>query len=347
MNSIIVNSIGTASPSVSNILSEAFKLPQEYILKLLYTAPSILFHQVDINLAQKAESILTKLGLDVEIVDETRKIVLEKEKLDISIDVTDPLKLPSVIGQLSSFLGCKEGEALNLLLSDSGIILGGVSLATAAALEKRIDAHVCYSNPQKDLYSLTSNEDQNTLASIINLLEGKAVRKKKLITAHDLSYDVCQKIWKQFRSNKKINIINQSHQKVNLELMGFDIYNELHLEFLNERIGIPKGILPQIVKELPIVLIERMSQKNAKKILQAGKAIGLKIQLVLIEKQVFKIKISNIQNIELVKKILIQFVDPSELPNGKNWESPKEIPFLIANFLLAQLQMVDCQAELI
>ena len=35
-NTVIINSIGTANPIASSLLADAFKIPQEVILKLLY-----------------------------------------------------------------------------------------------------------------------------------------------------------------------------------------------------------------------------------------------------------------------------------------------------------------------
>jgi len=347
MNAVVINSIGTATPSVSKILSDAFKLPQEYILKLLYNTPSVLFNDVDLKLAEQAETTLSQLGLDVKIVDDVQYLIFKKEKFDISIDIENPLKFPILLQQLSSFLGCKQSEVLNLILTEPGIILGGVSKSTALALENFIDGKVCYSIPQHDLYSILVDADKKTVDQIQGILNIDLIKEEHHFSAENISYKSCQKLWNQFGKNKKIKIINQSHQKVNLELVGFDINNNTHTDFLKDKIGIPKEILNQISNELPILLFERMSFKNARSFSKNCEEVGLKTRLTKNNRHAFKIKVSNIKNLDLVQKILAQFNSKSDLPNGTTWESQKEIPAVIANYLLAQLQLAGCQPQLI
>ena len=204
-NTVIINSIGTAKPSVSKILSDAFKMPQEFILKLLYNAPSVLFQKVDLDLAKNAETILSKLGLEVAILDKEESISITNEQVEVSLFFEDILKLPQVIQQLSEFLGCKPAESLNILLAQPSIVLGGVSEATAEALQKRIDASVCYSNPRKDLFTVYIEDnfpknDFKRLISKINKPSEEIANGATLIK--NISYSESSAIWREHQAKK-------------------------------------------------------------------------------------------------------------------------------------------------
>lgn len=350
-NTVIINSIGTANPGVSKLLADSFKMPQEFILKMLYNAPAVLFQKIDADLAEKAASTLAKLGLDVQITDEKEKINLAKEQVEISIYFEDILKLPKVIHQLSEFLGCKPSESLNMLLAQPGIVLGGVSEATAIALQGRIDALVCYSNPRKDLFTIYTSNDfpKNDLKRLtakvkqpIEVLEDGACIIK------GLSYGESSTIWREHQSKKTIHIVNQTHQLVNIHLTSFDINNQQHTSFLTEKIGMPSHILPDLKQHLPITLLERVSHQSAKKTIKNCAEIGLEISIENNFKTTRKLTVTKIKDHSAVKNVLAQFIDVSSFKeNTNNWESTAEIPDLIANYLYAQLVLLNCEPTII
>ena len=100
-HTVVINSIGSATPRVSKVLSDVLKVPQEYMLRLLYNAPSVLFQKVDEDTALKAEDTLTKLGLEVSVCSKEDKVDLATELVDISVSFEDILQLPKVTEQLA------------------------------------------------------------------------------------------------------------------------------------------------------------------------------------------------------------------------------------------------------
>ena len=350
-NTVIINSIGTANPSVSKLLADSFKMPQEFILKMLYNAPSVLFQKIDLDLAEKAASTLTKLGLDVQVTDEKEKLNLSKEQVEISIYFEDILRLPKVIHQLSEFLGCKPSESLNMLLAQPGIVLGGVSKATAIALQNRLDALVCYSNPRKDLFSIYISDefpksDLKRLTTKVkqpfkNLVNGASVLK-------DLSFAESSSIWREHQSKKGIRVINQTHQLVTINLTSFDSKNTQHVSFLTEKIGMPSTILSDLKQHLPITLFDRISNKSAQKTIEDCKEIGLEISVENNFKTTRELVVDEIKDHAAVKEILAQFIDVSSFKENTNhWKSSTKIPDLIANYLYAQLVLLNCEPTLI
>ena len=350
-NTVIINSIGNATPGASKVLSDALKVPQDYILKLLYNAPSILFQKVDEDTAQKAEDTLTKLGLDVSICSKDDEIDLRTESIDISVSLDNILLLPKVIEQLAVFLGCKQPEVLNLMLNEPSIVLGNVSVATAEALQKRTDANVHFSNPRKDTYTiLISKKAENIqLRNIEKVLKTKAEETADAYIFEDISYDHSQLLWRQYQSNKAVKLLNQSHQLVSVVLEDFDVSNEAHTAFLVEKVGMPKEILEDIHAALPISLFENINRKNAKAIVTDCVSIGLTTAIEQDFNFKKKLHIEAIEDAENVTKILAQFISKEELPkeNETSWTSKEEVPPLIARYLLAQLEQVTCNPEII
>ncbi|MGH1387760.1 hypothetical protein [Kordia sp.] len=350
-NTVIINSIGNATPGASKVLSDALKVPQDYILKLLYNAPSILFQKVDEDTAQKAEDTLTKLGLDVSICTKDDEIDLRTESIDISVSLDNILVLPKVIEQLAVFLGCKQSEVLNLMLNEPSIVLGNVSVATAEALQKRTDANVHFSNPRKDAYTiLISKKAENIqLRNVEKVLKATAEETADAYVFENISYDHSQLLWRQYQSNKAVKLLNQSHQLVSVILKDFDVSNEEHVAFLVEKVGMPKEILEDIHAALPISLFENINRKNASAMITDCDSIGLTTAIEQDYNFKKKLHIEGIEDAENVTKILAQFIAKEELPkaNATSWTSKEEVPPLIARYLLAQLEQVTCNPEII
>ncbi|MEM6721263.1 MAG: hypothetical protein AAF611_18190 [Bacteroidota bacterium] len=350
-NTVIINSIGNATPGASKVLSDALKVPQDYILKLLYNAPSVLFQKVDKDTAEKAEDTLTKLGLEVSICTEEDEIDLTTELIDISVSLDNILILPKVIEQLAVFLGCKQSEVLNLLLNEPSIVLGNVSVATAEALQKRTDANVHFSNPRKDLYTIliSKKEGATALKNIEKVLKTKATETADAYVIEDISYDHSQLVWRQYQANKAVKLLNQSHQLVSILLDDFEVSNEAHKNFLVEKVGMPAEILEDIHAALPITLFENVNRNQAKTIKADCAAIGLTTSIEKDFNFKKKLYVEDIEDIENVTKILAQFIAKEELPKATatTWKSKEEVPPIIARYLLAQLEHVSCNPEII
>jgi hypothetical protein len=349
-NTVIINSIGTASPKVSKVLSEAFKIPQDFMLKLLYTAPSVLFQKVDNTLAIKAEETLTKLGLDVSILNEDETLDISKELVDVSIYFENILNLPTVLEQLSNFLGCKPAEALNLLLKQPSIVLGEVSAATAQALEKRINASVCYSNPKTDLFtiSITKETPKNIIKNIERRLGKTAISNANgSYTMTDVTYSECASVWRETRDKEHVSILNQTHQLASVELTAFDSKNEKQAQFLISKVGIPSEILSEIETNLPICLFDNISAKQALAYQEECEIIGMSLNINKETETKKHLKVSAIKQPEAVVKVLSQFIDATNLTIMDSWQTETPLPSLITRYLHKQLEQLDCNPEII
>lgn len=268
MKTILIKSIGTANPSVSKILAETFHINHKRLVRLLYNAPAVFLEQAEETIAQKAELILKDLGIEVELLEAGAKLPKKSEPLDVAVYVKDPLKIMVVAKQLGEFLGIAENDAMQLLLNEPSVVLGGVSLATAEILQKRLDAEVIASNPKTDLYTIEiASEKSDFLNNFKAALKQMGVQpeksQKQII---NVSYEQTQSLWKRFPNSKEFLIHNQSFQRLQLVLTNFDLYNDKVKTFLTQNLSIPSEILADIHQNLPVVLDESLNplEKNQK-----------------------------------------------------------------------------------
>ncbi len=217
---LIIKSIGTANPEIAKILADAFEINHEFLVRQLYNAPSVFLENAEKEIADKASELLEQLGLEVFLQDANMPLPVKAEPVDIAIFIKNPLAINQVSKQLAVFLGCKENEALILLLNEPSVVLGNVSMATAETLQKRIDAEVIASNPRKDFYTIQFlNGDKKLPQEIQALLKTKGIQAKSEKTITNIPYLVAQEIWQRYQLSKKIILYNQSYQR-------FEIVNE-------------------------------------------------------------------------------------------------------------------------
>ena len=223
---LIIKSIGTANPGIAKILADAFKINHEFLVKQLYNAPSVFLENTEKEIADKAAELLEQLGLEVFLQDANMPLPVKAEPVDIAIFIKNPLEINQVSKQLAIFLGCKENEALSLLLNEPSVVLGNVSMATAETLQKRIDAEVIASNPRKDFYTIQFlNGDKKLPQEIQALLKTKGIQAKSEKTITNIPYLVAQEIWQRYQLSKKIIFYNQSYQRFESVYEGKTFYD--------------------------------------------------------------------------------------------------------------------------
>ncbi len=349
-NTVIIKSIGTANPSASVLLAEAFKIPQEIVLKLLYNTPSVLFHKVDEQLAVKAKTTLNKLGLIVKVQDSKVSLPTNNNLYEASVYIDNPIKLPKVVKQLSEFLGCEQKEALNILMQEPSIVIGGVSKATLKALSKRLDAKVTITNPKKDLYAIYFPIKQSSIIDDLKHVFKNSFSIKKAgleYVIENLDFKTSQEIWRKYKSKKNIKIVNQSYQRFEIILTKIDKNDRFQREFLVKQIGIPKQILDKVLENLPIQLHESLSKKETEKTLKKYANVGLTCHSEVIIPKKHDLVITKITDLKKTRSILTNFFNENEIPTNKNkWISNKPQHHLLMRYAVAQLKTIGTNAKL-
>lgn len=349
---VIVESVGTANPVVSKILSESLNVPVEMVSKAIYKAPAVLFHNIDEELANKASDLLTQMGLQVSLKPEGEFLPATTNLVDVGIYVNDVSQLPLVCQQLRTFMGCEIKEALALLMNENSIVMGNISMATAEALSQRIDAEVMVCDPAKDLYTIewTDTGDRILNAQFVDFLKTLKVDTENVLHAkrvEDLDYDTTQKVWLRFQSGKNIKIINQSFLRYEIILEKADTTHPKYKEVLIQEVGMPPQIIPQVIDNLPVQLHESVVFSRAVELTDSYKAAGLECSILPVYKGDYHLSIQHITDLEKTRTILSDYFDKEQLPSkaGK-WHAPKALNNLIARYILFQLEHAACIAEL-
>jgi hypothetical protein len=349
MKTIIIQSVGRATPSVAKAIADSFEINLELLTRMLYNAPSVFLENADDVVAEKTSSLLEKLGLEIICQDASLPIPEKSPPIDIAVYVSNPLALPKVAKQLSEFIGCKESEALNLLLNEPSVVLGGVSLATAKSLEKRLDAEVIASNPKTDLYSiLVDSEDPAFLSQFFLSLKAVNVKftDQKSKEIRDLSYTKAQEIWNRYHNSKKIKVVNQAYQRYQILLNKFDLMNDAQRAFLINEVGMPEEALPEIHANLPVILEESINSTERSIQLQKYQDLGLICEATPLSFEPYKLTINEILDTEKVQKIVNQFYKDVVLTaKTTKWVAPAPISNVLNRYLEKQLEMIGCEIE--
>lgn len=348
---VIVESVGTANPVVSKILAESLNIPVEMVSKAIYTAPAVLFHKVEEDLATRASELLVKLGLAISVKEETEALPSSSPLVDVGIYVNDVSKLPLVCQQLRTFIGCETKEALALLMNENGIVMGNISLATANAICQRIDAEVLVCEPDKDLYTIEIETDDRILnTQFIDFLKTLQLDTTNVLNdkrIENVSYDATQKVWLRFQSSKKVKISNQSFLRYELLLDKADTTNPNYKTVLIENVGMPESIIDEVIQNLPVQLHDSLVLTQIHELCDIYKAAGLECTILPVYTGQYHLNILQIDDLEKTKLLLADYFDKSQLPtkSGK-WQASKPLNNLMGRYLLYLLEQINCVAEL-
>lgn len=346
---VIIDSIGSANPSVSSILSDVLGTPTEIVAKSLYNAPYPLFKNIEEDLAQQTVALLTKLGILSHYEDNDTPLPVEEDPVDIGVYVNDISKLHQITGELSDFLGCSKSETLNLLMNDPAIILGGVSRATGEALMNRIDTEVIISQPKLDLYTLLFKSEnkmiQSQLEAYLKYVQIPYDFSEKL-EIRDLDYETANNIWSKFHSTGMVKMINQSFQRYEIILDSVDTNNPEYQNKLIAETGMPVEVVNEVIQNLPIQLEASVNHKNLQNKLNAYSNAGLNCTSIMVKQNGYKLIIEENKNLDATKHILSQFLTEEDLPQNKGrWESPVPVGELIFRCITAQLEEIGCTVD--
>ena len=234
-----------------------------------------------------------------------------------------------------------------LLLNEPSVVLGGVSLATAETLQKRLEAEVIASNPKKDLYTiLLLSEDEKLNAEIREVLRQKGVHINKEKTITNISYKIAREIWERYQHSKKISLHNQSYQRFEIVLQKFDLEQTAQTTFLTEQIGMPAEALQIIFENLPVVLDEAINQNEANEKMELYTRAGLGCKLTPIPFGKYKLMVENITNPQKFEDIVSGFYKGVKLEADLNrWTAPLPLDSILNRFLAKQLEFIGCETS--
>lgn len=329
-------------------MADAFGINHELFAKLLYNAPAVFLENAEDEVAEKAANLLGRLGLEVKCQQPGEPLPERPELLDVAVYVTDPLQLTKVAGQLATFIGCKENEALQLLLNEPAVVLGGVSLATANVLQSRLSAEVVTSNPKSDRYTLETGTIEplifNQLSAQLKNMKIAFDGNTKMIP--DLTYAQVQEIWGKYQHLAQLQVYNQSYRRYHVQLNSFDLQNEEHTAFLTAQVGMPAEILGDVHAHLPVLLDEAVGINTMLARLEEYARIGLHCEAIALPFGKYKLAVSNITDKKRVQEIVSQFYKDTVIADSAGaWTAPLPLNTVLNRYLEKQLEFIGCEVE--
>lgn len=344
MKTILIQSIGTAKPGITKVLAEAFEVNHQLLTQMIYNAPSVFLHKVDDDTANKAEALLTKLGLEVLVQNADATLPSPTDKLDLAVYIQEPNKIQQIAKELAEFIGINEKEAFGLLIQDPSVVLGGVSYNTALALDKRIDGEVMVSNPRQATYTILVKDFTPTFINEFGLMcqsIGFNLDQNKI---SGLTHSQAQKLWTKVQDLQKIKLINEDFIRFKIILNAFDVDNELSVKFLNEQIGMPKELISRLKDHLPLEIVESIASCKVEPYLELTNKAGLMCEEEVIPFEQYKLNIQNITHKKQVENTLDQFFKKVEIKENQ-WQTPQKLDSVLNRLLSHQLEALGCDVE--
>jgi len=349
LKAVIIQSIGNANPSVGKALSDLLEVDPQIIAKLLYCTPSVLAKEIEEDVALKIENVLTEAGLIIKVQNMDEPLPPAPQLYELAVHIDDIGRLPEVNKALSEFLGCTEQESLSLLLKDPSIVLGGVSLSTAEALQNRINAEVLISDPQTDLYTLKiSGDDKNLMNEMIQALKNRSIQiESNQMIFENIDHKTSQLIWSRFQHTGKIQMMNQSFQRFDILLHEFDIENAEQKNCLLNVVKIPEEILCILPDNMPVVLDESVDRKMLIDKMEIYTKAGLACSYNPLLFHNYKIIIHEMANPEKTKEVVkLFFPEEKNKTIKEHWISPKTTNHLLSRYIVHLLENAGCAAEI-
>jgi hypothetical protein len=296
--SIVVRSIGRASPAVCQQIGAVLSLPAATIIKRIYQAPAVLMEGLGHDDGRKIRDVLDEAGLVVDL--EPEPVGLGPAALfDVAVHIRNIEAFTAVGARLAEFLGCQPEEAERLLETPPGVVLGDVSEATIQALTRRLDGlgtNVVAADKQQSAYDLFLLEADRAARSAM-LRDLRASGEACDDSAHavilrGLSYDAAAAIWRRHQSAGSLRVINQAFEQWDIVLDGSD-GSDAGLDALSVTAGIPREVCAKLIGHLPLVIEESVSNAALQERLQMYANSRLDVRAVLTTLRAVKLTIIN------------------------------------------------------
>lgn len=358
LRDVVVRSVGRATPALAAAVSKGLGLPVEAVVRSVYRAPAILLQRVAPELAERLCDLLNATGLEVQAVPEGQ--VVEAPPLwDAAAHVRDPARLPEAAEALARFTGLSVAAAQDALLTPPGVVLGGVSAASIAALKDSLPPGVVELVavlPQDSRYALHLLPCAEMVAR--GVLED--VRKLGLepldragIIAIDLDHRSAQALWQRHSRTGVLRLIPTAFLRYTVSLHGpLQAFSPAQAALLGERAGVPAELLPHLLGVLldaqTIGLHEDVTHADLPALMAAYATVGLNLQADLSTFKRYTLELTQAQDPALAQRLLVQqaaWPEGQPLP-AMPCTTAQALSRPRARQLQALLEAVGCEAYL-
>lgn len=346
--SIILSSIGDATPKNCQSIAETLGVNSDKFLRDVFQAPKIFLDNVPSADAQKTVEFLQAAGLEVnlsdEAIDETCAL------FDVAIFLRDISKFREVAGLVASFVGSSKETAAEMLATPPGLILGEVSAATVARLRARLaslDVDVQSASKSTATYMLSADFDDPGILKQIAEVLGQDVPARKLF--RDVGFEPAQKIWHQFGRTEKLRLVNQAFERWEISLLSCRRVNNPAAE-LARITDIPAEICAQIPDHVPLAIDESVSGEDVDIRMQRFTDLGFDVRADLSTFRNFHLRIDSVCDLSATRSALdevgLSMLARDLKTSGLQIDVPFPLPDVKARYLRHLLGEAGCETSL-
>lgn len=351
---IDVLSPGTAAFGIVGVLERYSAIPASELANCLYRAPGTLFQRLS---QEQAEMLLEKLspsGLELEIQPQDAPFTPGVGELDLCLELQDYKQVAAVLREVTLLMGIDIQAARDLLCQSPCQLIGGVSVASAVAVERRfrpLGVKVVVINPKTALYdlfvvarapALAQRLQQNLQALGRSASDGDLV---ELPVVEELDYETVHQLWEQLgRRSDAVRILARDLQRFDLILDSCP-ETENAKQALSQITRINAAIVPKVLARLPLAIQGGLPRSTMMQHMAALTAVGAVVHAELTAFQSFKLEISACAQPKKAAKILQWLAEiPSDRAESLVQQKPPvliEGPFLAPRARWIQQEMVN------
>jgi len=346
---ITVLSIGTASLRTAAAVAHGLGVPVEVAVQAIYRAPATLVHGADPALARKLCALLAEAGLQVSTV-LAGSPVEAGPMLDVAAWFTDPRAIPATAKALHRLAGIDEAAALAMLLTPPGVVLGGVSAATVAALRTALPEGVelsTSSTATARFQLLLTDTAAIVERGVMEDLAGNGITPlaRTGIVAADLDHATAQAIWQRFSRTGAVQMVNQDFLRFAVVIDAPPVWTPAQAAALAARAGVPAEALPSLAGAGAVTLESGLLLAAAGDALAAYAEAGLEARADLISFRHYSLEITGAADRAALAAQLAAngLAAPPRLP----WVTPEALPETRARLVRWLLESVGAEAYLV
>lgn len=359
---IVVRSIGRAGAAVVTALKHISPLPENVLAARLFQAPSILFQDLRLDIAEMALAALSGAGLECELWQRGQPFTPGEGDHEVAIVVRDMSRMASVLEAVMGLLGVSAAQAKQILCASPTVLLGRISRSTVDALRRRFEplgVELDVSRPAAARFDVIIGECGplervrvcGVLASLgVPELQSRDGAPQPMIAA-DLSRDDAERVWDALRrSNLPGTILNRDFQRFDVRLDDAQPSPEL-TAFIVETTGMPARLVPRVLARLPMVTHPGVRWEEMCRHLEGFAALGAHASGHMLAFQTFSLAIDKVGDLEASRRFLraIGGLGPdavaAALTGSRRVEGPLTGP--LAQWLSHELKQVGTTGHLV
>ena len=276
---IMVQSVGTARPQMAVAVAHGLGLPVDKTLRAIYRAPSMLVGEIEPALASRLSALLQDTGLETEVVDGDPQIS-PPDLHDVAVRVADPAALDAALSAVAAFCACDLPRALALLTTPPGIVLGGVSPSTIAALRDNLPG---------EGVSLTASPTAEARFMAFVQASSPALGaeiEKAIATASGadeeglgaVDFEAGQRLWARYGRTGALRLVNRDFMTFDLWLDGMLDGAVPDLSILGEVGDVPQEHWQAVVNAAPLILARDLDYDRLQQVLPMCAEAGLQVR---------------------------------------------------------------------